>query len=264
MEVGMDAGDVFIAFSESGTQGSWDAINSSDPTPSELGMYQDADLVINAGTTDGFYRLLLTTDAGVDHFSEPFQIMGDLTPREYGITRAMLHQEYTQMRTTNGFPVWHCIPRAHGELAANVDPDTGVISGKGCEASPEDAAYGMKHKGGYYPPILTWMRVIHHQEGLQDDPEEFSTKESNKTSARLMAFPRPSRGHMLVDPTTDRRFLVGDEVKPFRLRGVIAVAYNVTLEFLQQRDERYEFPVPTLDTKAYRRIPYWNPSTLIT
>jgi len=262
MVEGIDSGDVYVAFSESGTKGTWEVVNPTDPAPSEVGMYEDSDLTINAGTTDGFYRLLLTTDGGDDLFSEPVQILGDLFPKEYGIVRAMIHQEFTQMRVTDGFPVWHCIPRTHGEPADNKDPDTGGLHGENCDAVGDDASYGLPYKGGFYPPILTWMRVIRHQEGLQDDPEHFSTKEIDKTAVRLMAFPRPKRGHMLVDPTTDRRYLVGDEVKPFRFRGVMAVAYNATLEFLQQRDPRYKFEMPELDTKEYRRIPYWNPSTL--
>lgn len=259
---GTDSGEVYVAFSETGTEGSWQAINPADPVPSELGMFQDADLVLNRGTADGFYRLMLSQADGTDTLSAPIQILGDLTPQEYGAVRGMIHQEYTQMRVTNGYPVWHCIPRAHGEPAANVDPDTGKQEGEECHLAPEDKSYGLPFKGGFYPPVLTWMRVLQHQEGLQDDPEEFSPDEIHKTSVRLMAFPRPARGHMIVDPTTDARYLVGDEIKPYRLRGVIAIAYEATLEFLSQKDERYQFPVPFVDTKKYRRIPYWTPETL--
>lgn len=262
IEAGVDPGDVFVAFSEYGTPGSWKLLNGDAPVPSALGMFSDDNLVINSGLVDGFYRLLLTTTANVDHFSEPVQIMGDLTPREYGIVRAVIHQEYTQMRVTNGFPVWHCIPRAHGDPSDTVDPDTGKMEGLDCDNSSDDASYGLPFKGGFYTPVLTWMRIDRHAEGLKDDPEKFSPGEINKSAARLMAFPRPARNHMLVDPTTGSRWLVSDEIKPYRLRGVTAVAYEVTLEFLQQSDVRYKFPVPHIDTKAYRRIPYWNPSTL--
>jgi len=262
LKVGVAAGDVFLAFSPSGTQGSWKAVNEAVSVPSELGMYRDDSLVLNAGTTDGFYRLMLTTDANVDFYSEPFQILGDLTPREYGIVRAMIHQEFTQMRVTNGFPVWHCIPRAHGEASPNFDSGTDSVTGGDCSLDPNDMGFGTPYKGGFFPPILTWMRVTAHTEGLKDDPDKFSIEEIDKTAVRLMAFPRPKRGHMIVDPTTDRRYLVGDEVKPYRLRGVIAIAYDATLEFLQQSDDRYKFPIPAFDTKAYRRIPNWNPDTL--
>lgn len=249
---------MYVAFSTTGTEGSWDALNPDAPIPSESGIYGDAALNLNKGTADGFYRLLLTTDSGEDYFSPPVQILGDLTAREYGAVRALIHQEYTQMRVTNGIPVWHCIPRSHGVLASSTDPDTGKSEGEECDADDDTNSYGLKYQGGFYTPILTWMRVLQHNEGLQDDPEDFSPEEIMQTSSRLMAFPRPSRGHMIVNPSTDERFLVGDEIKPYRFRGVISVAYNVTLHHLQQSDERYRFEMPFVDTREYRRLPNWN------
>ncbi len=260
---GTVAGDVYVAFSLAGTFGTWRALNPDDPTPSAIGMFQDDQLYMDSGNVDGFYRLMLVNSAD-EFMSEPFQIAGDMTAAEYGILRAMIRQEFSQMRVSNGFPVWHCIPRTHGLPSLNEDPDTNSRSGGECALDPEVRSYGLPFQGGFYPPILTWMRVIQHAEGLQDDPEEFSPSETSQTSARLMAFPRPRRGHMLVDPTCDRRYLVGPEVKPFRLRGVMPVAYNVTLDFLWQGDERYAFQMPAIDTKAYRKIPYWNPGTLLT
>jgi hypothetical protein len=63
---------------------------------------------------------------------------------------------------------------------------------------------------------------------------------------------------MIVDPSNDRRYLIGDEIKPFLLRGVMPIAYEASMEFLSQADPRYRFPVPTLDTKDYRKLPYWS------
>ena len=165
------AGDVFVAFSESGTDGSWQVVNVLAPVASAIGMYLDDDLVLNAGTTDGFYKLMLARDGEEDHFSRAIQILGDLTPREYGIVRGIIHREFIDMRTCNGFPVWHCIPRIHGELADNIDPDDGKQPALECDVAPEDASYGLPYKGGYYEPVLTWMRVLKHSEGLKDDPK---------------------------------------------------------------------------------------------
>ena len=41
-------------------------------------------------------------------------------------------------------------------------------------------------------------------------------------------------------------------------RGGMPVAYEVTLEGLDRSDPRYRFPVPAIDTKDYRKIPYWS------
>lgn len=252
-------GDVYAAFSATGTKGTWRPVNPNDPVPSAIGMLQDKNLVMDGGTKDGFYRLLLIDAAGGEHFSAPIQILGDLTVREHGIVRAALHQEYTQMRVTNGFPIWHCIPRAHGTPAATVDPDTGAQGGGECATPEDEKSYGMAFQGGFYPPVLSWMRVLKHSEALQDDPEDLSPNEIHSTAVRMMAFPRPARNHMIVNPSTDERYLVSDEVKPMRFRGIIAIAYLATLEFLGQSDERYGFPCPPVDIRAYRRMKKWAP-----
>jgi hypothetical protein len=258
-----EAGDVYVAFSPTGTKNTWTALNTDAPIPSEVGMYQDTRLVMNAGTVDGFYRLLLITDSSEEFMSESFQILGDLTPREYGIIRAMIHQEFTQMRVTNGFPVWHCIPKAHGIPASNIDPDTGKSEGKECSVlDPNRQSYGLPFQGGFYDPVLTWMRVLDTEEAVMDDPEELSPTEKDETSVRLLAFPRPRLNHMIVDPTTDRRYLVSGAITAIRFRGVMPVTYRTKLEFLTQGDDRYKFQPPAIDTKAYRRIPYWTPKTL--
>lgn len=263
LTAGTPAGDVYAAFSTTGTRGTWQELNPDTPVASGLGMYADTTLFMNKGNADGFYRLMLIA-AGSDYMSEPFQIMGDITRREYGAIRAIIHREFTEMRVTNGFPVWHCIPREFGELAASTDPDTGKQEGEeGCIVTdPAVRSYGLTFQGGFYRPILTWMRVLAHSEGLKDDPEQFSPEDTLKTSVRLMAFPRPAREHMIVDLATDMRYLLGDEIKPYRFRGVIAIAYEATLEHLGQADERYQFPLPFFDTKAYRRMPHWTPDTL--
>jgi len=192
----------------------------------------------------------------VDHKSEAFEILGDVTKREYGIVRGIIHREFTEMRVTNGYPVWHCIPRDHGERSETYDEATGDVD-KECG---EGESYGMPFKGGYYPPVLTWMRVMDVAQGVTHDSGSLSPVDTDKLKVRMMAFPRPRLGHMIVDPATDRRYLVGETVRPYMLRGVIPIAFETTLDFLNQRDARYRFETPTIDTKAYRGLKYWTPS----
>ena len=263
MDPAVEAGNVFVAFSQHGTAGTWQVRNQTAPVASTVGMYQDTDLVMNRTTSDGFYKLLLTTSGGDDYFSEPIRIMGDLTPREYGIVRAIIHQEFTQMRVTNGYPVWHCIPKDFGKPPNVEDPDTGKFEGLECaETDPAVNSYGQLFQGGFHTPILTWLRVAQHDEKILDDVDNFSPVETHNTKVRMMAFPRPARGHMIVNPSTDERYLIGDAIEVYRLRGVAAVAYGAVLSHINRRNPAYQFPMPALDTKAYRRIPYWTPQTL--
>lgn len=255
---GTPAGVVYVAFSPTGAK-PWQLLNGEAPVASGDGAYLDTDLHMNSGAALGFYRLMLTNVAG-DHFSEPVGIFGDLSPREYGMVRAIMHREFLEMRATNGYPVWHCIPKTSGQPATNYDPDTGETVGLECPGTlEENASYGLPFLGGFNPPILTWVRAMAIDRGtLKDTESEMSPRETATTAIRMLAFPRPSRGHMIVDPATDRRYLIGDEIKPFLLRGVMPIAYEASMEFLSQGDPRYRFPVPTLDTKEYRSLKYWS------
>lgn len=247
---GTPAGLVHVAFSPTGAK-PWRLLNSAAPVASELEVFFDTELHINSGAGMGYYRLLLTNVDG-DSFSESVAIIGNLTPREYGMARGIMHREFTEMRVTNGYPVWHCIPKSSGRPATNFDPDTGETVGLECaNVAEEDAAYGLPFVGGFNPPLLTWIRALAIDRGtIKDSASEMSPIETDTTAARMLAFPRPSRGHMIVDPATDRRYLIGDEIKPFLLRGILPIAYEVSLEFLSQSDARYRFPVPTVSSSS--------------
>ena len=254
---GTPAGQVYVAYSTSGVAGSWEALNQDAPVASAVGMFEDTRLQESNSGTIGYYRLLLVNTNG-DTMSEPIGILGDISPREYGMVRAIMHREFQEMKATQGYPVWHCVPRDQGQLSARVDPLTGEVVGTEC-SDAADPSYGLPYIGGFYPPMLTWMRPLAINRGtIRDRENELSPIHTDTTSARLLAFPTPFRHHMLVDPATDRRYLVGDEIKPFLLRGVMPVAYEVTLEALDRADPRHRFPVPAIDTKNYRKIPYWS------
>lgn len=256
LNIGFAAGDVYAAFSLTGVKGSWTPVNEA-PVASAVGQLDDQSLRIDGGHHTGYYRLLLRNNAG-DFKSEAIGILGDITAREYGMARAIMRREFMEMRATNGYPVWHCIPRDFGSPANNYDPDIHVATGLDCDSTSANASYGMPFQGGFFDPILTWMRPMMIDRGtIKDAADETSPEVTDVTAARLLAFPRPQRNHMIVDPTTDRRYVVGDQIKPFILRGVVPVAYEVTLEFIKQSDVRYKFPIPNVDMREYRRLKSW-------
>lgn len=254
------AGGVFVAFSISGLPGSWGAgvRNADAPVPAATGFYVDTALVMNSGADIGYYRLMLSRD-GVDTFSDPVGIFQDLERREYGYIHRIIQKDYIEMRAASGFPVYHCIPRDSGTLSSRVDPDTGETDGMECpDIDPADASFGLKYKGGFFPPVLTWMRIIAiRKDSYSDRADNLGSTETDVTQVRLLPWPKPLRGHMFVDPATDRRWIVGDEVTPFLYRGIYPLAYEANLSFLRQADARYRFAVPQVDLRAYRKLKDW-------
>lgn len=253
------AGDVYVAFSTTGVSGSWKVRNPDAPVVAGTGFYVDTQLKeVTAGHVIGYYRLL-HSQGGVDTFSETIGIFTDLERREYGIMHRIIQNEYISMRAANGFPVFHCLPKDFGTPSNQTDPDTGLEEGIECpDTASEEASYGLPYKGGFFPPILTWMRIISiRKDTLQDRPDNLGSTEMDITKARFLAFPKPLRGHMIVEPTTDRRWLVGDQITPYLWRGIYPIAYEVDLVYIDPSDARYRFLMPEVDLKSYRQIKYW-------
>ncbi len=154
--------------------------------------------------------------------------------------------------------MFHCIPRTYGKISDNVDEDTGVDYGIECPEST--LAFGEKFEGGFWDPLLTWVRMLSiTRENSQDRKDNLGTEDYGAADVRLFGFPRPSRGHMFVDPQTDNRWVVDSgSVKVFMLRGVTPVAYEAKLTLLQRNDPRYKLPMPDADVQDFRYSKQYN------
>ena len=259
------AGTVYLAFSNSAVKGSWDARNGGAGVASTLGMIADDRLVINAGLDPGYYRLLLVDEQDENHFSQPIQILGDMTPEEYGVARAMIHREYVMMsaRGGSGYPVWHCIPKREGEYAGNYDEDEGRTIVTRCPPEGADKdGYGEDFVGGFYTPVLTWILPVALDQQVRESQDDLGSYEKDNMVTRMLAFPIPRSGHLIIDPATDRRYEISPNIRPAFLRATYPVAWDTELVFIKQSDPRYRFQPPFIDTRAYRRLPYWQPEVL--
>jgi hypothetical protein len=252
-------GQVYVAYSATGASGSWEVRNPDNPVAAATGFYTDQQLVINSGAEVGYYQLLLTRN-GTDTFSEKVGIFHDLDRKEYGVIHRIVQREFLEMRAASGFPVYHCIPRTTGVVSPQVDPDTGVVSGMECPTvAPDNATFNMPYVGGFYPPVLTWMRTISIQKDTFDEnPNNTSSAQIDVTKVKLLPWPKPLRNHMFVDPATDRRWIVRGNVTPFMYRGIYPIGFEVDLYFLPQSDPRYRFEVPPVDLREYRKLKYWS------
>lgn len=253
------AGEVYVAFSKTAVKGSWVVRNPTAPVVAATGFYTDLDLVIDSAAEVGYYRLLLIRNS-VETFSEPVGIFHDLDRREFGVIHRAIQQSFLSMRAANGFPVYHCIPKETGEVSPRVDPDTGQILGIECpDTDPGAASYGLPYLGGFYPPVLTWMHVFAvTKDTVKDAPNNLTSTQVDVSKVKLLPWPKPLRGHMFVDPATDRRWIVGENILPLMYRGLYPIGFEADLFFLAQSDPRYRFVVPPVDLKAYRKLKYWS------
>lgn len=252
----MLAGTVDIGFSLTGAPGSW-VLQTPAPVPASDKQFTDTNFVVQAGVPIGYYKLRWIGD-NESYVSEPIGIFNDMTKREYGLTKAVLLREFLVMRATNGFPVFHFIARTSGELAKNADPDTGEVMGEECKGETAPS-FDKLYQGGFYPPLLTWIRPLEELRGGQADRQDgLGSSEEVSMKALMLAFPQPMRWHMLVDPVTDRRFII-NKVAAHSFRANVPAVYEVGLGFLQTSHPAYKIEVPR-DVKDWRQIkPYYLP-----
>lgn len=242
-----NAGNVYFYRSISGVPGSWEILNPDTPQTGLSGVFMD-----NTPMTDMLlpvhYRGLIdqgTAPAGWLQ-GPAVTALDQMTRREYCITRETLRREYTMMRVRNGLPCWHFVLKDGGPTATNVDPDTKQILGHACAGEPQ-TGYHQVFAGGFQPPVQTWAMMTaldpeDHKvraDATGDDPEA-------NAKFRLLAFPKPGRGHLLVFPGNDRRYVVRDPILPYKLRGNSPLIWECEGLLLNRDDLRYTIPLPDL------------------
>lgn len=229
---------VFRSFNNGG--GGWKAVSTAAIAGAS---FEDDEFYPDNRLMKTFYKVILVK--GNDKFESPIVSAFDrMTRAEYGAARQIINYEYLRMSRGNGVRVFHYLPLVEGDINPDYDAETGQKLMATC---PDDDSYGLKYKGGYGPPLQTWVEFYQIAESLSIMPGDLGMDDSVEVKARMMAFPKPLRNHLIVHPTTDNRYVVGDELAGAYFKGFVAVSYDVKLTLLTRDDPRYRVPVPTLN-----------------
>lgn len=190
------------------------------------------------------YRLSAIDSDGNEYDSPIVGMFDRLTRSEYGAIHKIMLQEYKRMRSGNGLRVFHYSPLLEGEPNEAYDPETGQQLIATC---PDDGSYGLPFKGGYGPPVQTWVELMKVGPEINSDkPDGKGAITQYNLQARMLAFPKPMLNHLIIHPTTDNRYAVGEQVQPYLFKGLVPIAYDVTLQLLSRNDPRYKVPVSPL------------------
>ncbi len=228
--------------------GDWARANTDPITDRE---YLDTGFTFNTRTRIPHYRVLALVGHDRQQVHSPVRgLFESLTRREYGAVRAMIGREFRQIRA-DGWRVLHYIPLTRGTVQPGWDPQTDQ------ETNPcpgPDDGYGQKYVGGYREPFRSWLHpndVGPLVKQLRDDG--LGMFDDNKVVTRMLAFPRPERGHLIVRPETDDRWAVTEIVKPYAFKGIYPIAYMAQLELLRREDPAYRLPLPpNLEPNTWR------------
>lgn len=214
----------------------WTLLNT---TTALRGMYLDTDLSVSGNP---YYRVLMINN-GEEYDSPIVSAFDKLSRTQYGGISKMMGLEYLRMSTGNGIQVLHYIPLAAGEYDETVDPLTEQKYGINCPDN--DDSYGLKFKGGYAPPVYTWMEITSFgNEDIKEGSNNLDVDASLIHKAKLLAFPRPQAGDLIIHPPTDHRYAITSSVQGSFFRGVFPISYDTSIQLLRTSDARYRIPVP--------------------
>ena len=216
----------------------WKRLNVEPVTAGST--YTDTDVPVSDKLAATSYRLLVL-HAGGQSPTEPVGLFARLTRREFAMVRAMIVREYRVM-SRNALPCFYAAPLLAGTPALNYDAETRQLDG-GCDAT----AYGQAFQGGFGPPVQTWIHLNDQGTLTSKEREEGDGIESKAVhTARMLAWPMPVTGGLVILPTTGQRFVVGAAITGFLFKGQAPVNWVVPLQLLERNDPRWAFPVPEL------------------
>jgi hypothetical protein len=240
---GYEDGDIYVYRSPTGipVADDWELLNENDPVQ-DVNFYADSTFYDKHDFRKWYYRLLLVHD-DQEHDSPIVGMFFEaLNKTEYGLLYTMRRREFLRMRQGNGVRVFHCIPSTTGPKAEAYNS----ISGKNMAQCDNDDSLGTLFDQGFRTCFQTWAEISQagpqQLEQLQDGA---GFNEVQKFRIRLLAFPQPEQGHVIVLPASDQRFIVDGEIQPYLFKGFAPVAYDVQASYLSKSDPRHRLEMPT-------------------
>ncbi len=254
-------GTVLLYRSPDGVKGSWKLINEG-MAGGLSGQFVD----FGQPNDDMFviwrYRGVLDTGGPPEEWI-PGPIVSpqeSLSRSEYFITREIIRREYLSMSAErgNGVPAFHLIPKTGGVAVDHYDEETGQTTGVDCPDDP-DSGFGTPWQGGFHPPLQTWVRIDAMEPWVLESRLDL-TGDNRKANVnfRLLAFPRPDVGHLIVLPGSDRRYVISDPINSFYLRGAVPLFWEAKGLLLERTDPRCRIRMPELRDDPVWRMAYRN------
>jgi hypothetical protein len=245
----VNTASVYVFRSKDGASG-WELLNHVPVIGQEE--YLDTTFSIRVKAEIPHYRILVIEENGTEHASPTVGLFNRIRRHEYGVIAKILRLEWQQAQQ-DGLKILHYIPLTRGEPCPGFDEETNQELG-GC---PENC-YGQRYVGGFGRPYLTWARFFQPTTIKRDERQGLGELENARTQARLLAFPRPQKDHLLVNFETDDRYAVTEKIQGGFFRGNIPVAFSVELELLNRNDPRYKVPLPA-EIPALAAAPFESP-----
>ena len=179
-----------------------------------------------------YFRIKFTTAKAV-YYSTVIAPHTTVDRKSFLIIREIMRKELLQQRNMSGVPVNVYIRASFGPYCDCIDPVTKDVLTTRCTD-----CFGVGRTPGYHGPYVTWATFNPVQKGKNLIDDNTAVKQEFATGARIISVPELKTGDIIIDKTTDRRFLVGNVNSLTELRRVPIVS-NVDLRLIPVSDSIY-------------------------
>lgn len=184
------------------------------------------------------YRIKLSTSNAV-YYSNPVNCLGDLSFRDWRLTRAIIREETVRFQQMAGQIGYLLKRRVDGEQCPDcIDFVTAEVVNAQC-----GTCYGTGFITGYFDPKeCVWAAMeqeVRHEELTKDR----ATTNDIVVPARMLAEPQLNEEDVFVDQKTDMRWFVHQIKHLVEVRGY-PVVYQVELRLAPYSNPIYELAIP--------------------
>lgn len=231
--------------------------------------YADTTFNIQNKTSVPHYKVLALLD-GDEYESPDVAVFAHTDRKAFGVAQNIIRSNYLQARQ-DGIPVLYYPAITNGKMSSALDDVTGQRNSAQCvtdidatgDTETEDANdYGTYYAGGYYRPFITFIRLIGARVQRSNILDEGKFDETVQ-NAKFLAFPPVRTGDLVVDVSTDRRWLVGPSITAHLIKSIIPVSYDAFLTLQATTHPCYDVPVPSNYSYLLHQLTWPNHSQMI-
>jgi hypothetical protein len=174
-----------------------------------------------------YYRVKLVTDEGT-YYSAPANCLGDLSFRDWRLSRAIIRQETVRFRQAAGQEGYLLKQRIAGDKCdACRDYQTDEVVDAQCEL-----CYGTGFTDGYFDPEGCIWAALEQEVRHEELKGERATVNDIKVGARMLAEPQLNENDVWVDRKTDFRWIIHEVKHLVEIRG-FPIVYQVELRLAE-------------------------------
>jgi hypothetical protein len=163
-----------------------------------------------------FFRVRMRTANGKTYYSAVRTALGDLPLQEFLYAKEIMRKELLQMRNMAGVPVQLYRKIQEGTPCTNcLDPITQEVLDPDCEVCK-----GTKYIGGYHGPYASFGTFSVTNSHKQHAKDGAGVDEDRLHDIRLIARPLLVRDDIVVDTTSDRRYVMATSASELELRRI--------------------------------------------